>query len=117
MSGRVESPPTGLVYPSYVRPVSQEIVRCLMGYIVNLSVILDGISRASAGITMKHVAQEVMDDHVRSGRRDSIHGDIRGFVTETFPNRFDIQDTRPKDLVLERIIYLTRQYCATPPRR
>lgn len=88
-----------------------------MGYIVNLSVILDGISRASAGIKMKHVAQEVMDDHVRSGRMDSIHGDIRGFVTETFPNRFDIQDTRPKDPVLERIIYLTRQYCATPPRR
>lgn len=91
-----------------------------MGYIVNLIVILDGIFslRAAAGNAMKHTAQKVTADHVRSGRRDSIHWEIRRFVTETFPIRFDIpQDGTPqKDLVLEKIIDLIRQYCSLASR-
>jgi hypothetical protein len=80
--------------------VRQEIVQCLMGYIVDLHVILDNIAKtAICNVT------DVMNEHVRSGRRDSIHRDIRNFVTEIYPKRFS------KDLVLEKIIDLIRQCC------
>ena len=82
-----------------------------MGYIVNLIIVLDGIFKTASGNAMEDIAQEVMGDHVRSGRRDRIHRDIRRFVTETFLIRFDIpQDIPQKDLVLEKIIDLIWQY-------
>ena len=90
---------------------SQENVRCVMAYIVNLIVILDGISRAAATNTTESIAQEVMRDHIRSGRRDSIHEDIRRFVTGMFPIRFSIPQ---KDSVVEKIIDLIRRYCRPP---
>jgi len=89
----------------------QESVRCVMGYIVNLIVILDRIFRIPAKNRTENTVQEVMGGHIGSGRRDSIHQDIRMFVAETFPNRF-INSQR--DSVLEKIIELIRQYCATP---
>ena len=82
----------------------------MMGYIVNLIVILDGMFRTAARNTMENIAQEVMGNHIRSGRRDNIHWDIRSFVEETFPIRFSLQ----KDSVLEKIIDLIRQYCIHP---
>ena len=82
-----------------------------MGYIVNLTVILDDIFRTTGGSVAENAALKVMGTHVRSGRRDSIHRDIRSFVTETFSIRFAVPQ---KDLVLEKIIDLIRQYCAPP---
>jgi hypothetical protein len=87
----------------------QENVRCVMGYIVNLIVILDEMFRTAANNVTEDAALMVMKTFVGSGRRDSIHEDIRSFVTETFLNRFDSD----RDLVLEKIIDLIRQYC--PP--
>ena len=87
---------------------SQENVRCMMGYIVNLTVILDDIFKKTSGGVTGNVALEVIDAHVRSGRRDSIHRDIRSFVAETFPIRFAAPE---KDLVLENIVNLIRRYC------
>ena len=81
-----------------------------MGYIVNLIVILDGMFRTAARNTMENTTQEVMGNHIGSGRRDNIHQDIRRFVEETFPVRFNLQ----KDSVLEKIIELIRQYCVPP---
>jgi hypothetical protein len=81
-----------------------------MGYIVNLTVILDGIFRTTGGSVTENAALKVMVTHVRSGRRDSIHEDIRRFVTETFSISFASE----KDLVLEKMIYLIGQYCAPP---
>jgi len=90
---------------------SQENVRCMMCYIVNLTVILDDIFRTTSGSVTGNAALEVMDKHVRSGRRDSIHRDIRSFVAETF----SIGSATPeKDLVLENIVSLIRRYCAPP---
>ena len=83
-----------------------------MGYIVNLIVILDEMFRTAASNVTEDVALMVMESHVRSGRRDSIHEDIRSFVTETFPNRFDSDN----DLVLEKIIDLIWHYCSPPSR-
>jgi len=88
---------------------SQENVRCMMGYIVDLTVILDEISKITNGSVTGNAALGVMDTHVRSGRRDSIHQDIRSFIAETFSIRFAIPE---KDLVLENIISLIRRYCA-----
>jgi hypothetical protein len=81
----------------------------MMGYIVNLTVILDIISRTVSGSVTENAALEVMDNHVRSGHRDGIHRDIRSFVGETFSIR---PATLEKDLVLENIISLIRRYCA-----
>ncbi|KAI0276081.1 hypothetical protein BGY98DRAFT_1188012 [Russula aff. rugulosa BPL654] len=66
---------------------SQENVRCVMGYIVNITVILDAIFGTTGGNVTENATLKAMGTHVRSGRRDSIHGDIRSFVTETFSIR------------------------------
>ena len=93
--------------------VRQTVVRCLMSYIVDLHVILDDITKAAIRTVTDNDALEVMDEHIRSGRRDSIHREIRDFVTETYPTRFAIANP-PKDQVLEKIIELIRQYCDLP---
>ena len=83
-----------------------------MGYIVNLIVILDEMFRTASSNVTEGATLMVMETYVRSSRRDSIHEEIRSFVTETFSNRFDSD----KDLVLEKIIELIRQYCSPPFR-
>jgi hypothetical protein len=80
-----------------------------MGYIVILTVILDAIFRTSAGNVTEIATLKAMGTHVRSGRRNSIHQDIRSFVTETSSIRSPILE---KDLVLEKIISLIRRYCS-----
>jgi len=97
----------GWVYDIYQD--SQENVQCVMGYIVNLTVILDDIFRTTGGNVTENAVLKVMGTHVRSGRRDSIHRDICSFVTKTFSIR-----PPERDLVLEKIISLIRKYCALP---
>ena len=79
-----------------------------MGYIVDLTVILDGIFRTASGNVTGNDVQSAVDRHVNSGHRDRIHRDIQCFVTETFAIRFTVPQ---RDLVLEKIIALIRQYC------
>ncbi|KAH9977506.1 hypothetical protein BJV74DRAFT_860762 [Russula compacta] len=90
---------------------SPENVRCMMGYIVDLTVILDDIFRTAGGTASVNEAQSAVNRHVRSGRRDRIHREIRSFVTEAFAIRFTVPQ---KDLILEKIIDLIRQYCSPP---
>ena len=80
-----------------------------MGYIVNLTVILDAFFTTTAGNVTENAILKVMGTHVRSGRRNSIHRDIRGFVTETFSIRTANSE---KDLVLEKIVSLIGRYCS-----
>jgi hypothetical protein len=82
-----------------------------MGYIVDLTVILDGVFREAANNVRADNVRSVSERHVRSGRRDRIHRDIRNFVTEAVAIRFAVPQ---KDLVLEKIIDLIRQYCVPP---
>jgi hypothetical protein len=82
-----------------------------MGYIVNFTVILYEIFRATSGNVSGEDALLAIDRHVSSGRRDGIHREIRSFVTETFGIRFTVR----KDLVLERTIELIRRHCVFPP--
>ena len=89
---------------------SQENVRCVMGYIVNLTVILDVIFRTGTShvrFVPEEDALKVIGAHIRSGRRDSIHQDIRSFVARE-SIRFAVVQ---KDLVFEKIIDLIRKYC------
>ena len=87
-----------------------------MGYIVNLHVILDDTTKTAIRNVTDNDVLDVMNEHVRSRRRDRIHRDIRDFVTETYPTRFAYTSVNtPKDQVLEKIIDLIRQYCDLPP--
>jgi hypothetical protein len=78
-----------------------------MGYIVNLTVILDGILKTVAGNVTGNTALKVKNSHIMSGRRDRINQDIRSFVTVAaeFPE---------KDLVLEKIVDLIEFHCSSP---
>ena len=78
-----------------------------MGYIVDLTVILDDIFRTTGGNVTENDALKVMGTHFRSRCRDNIHQDIRKFVTEAFSIRFAVPQN---DLVLEKIIDLIKQY-------
>jgi hypothetical protein len=80
----------------------------VMGYIVDLTVILDDVFRTASGNVTGNDVRSAVDRHVNSGRRDRIHRDIQSFVTETFAIRFTVPQ---RDLVLEKIIDLIRQYC------
>ena len=90
---------------------SPENVRCVVGYIVDLTVIMDGIFRVAAGEMSPKHALQVVNRHERSGRRDAIHRDVRSFIAEAFVIRFSVPG---KDLVLERIIDMIKQYSVHP---
>ncbi|KAH9172741.1 hypothetical protein EDB89DRAFT_2164433 [Lactarius sanguifluus] len=89
---------------------SQENVCCVMGYIVNLTVILDGIFRIAAGDMSPNHAQQVFERHARSRHRDTIHNDIRSFIAEAFARKLSVQQSQ-KDLVLDGIVDLIKQFC------
>ncbi|KAF8258134.1 hypothetical protein EI94DRAFT_1755521 [Lactarius quietus] len=90
---------------------SQDNVRCVMGYIVNLTVILDGIFVTAADDMSQKDVLRVLERHLKSGNREAIHRDIRSFVTEVFAIRFSVPE---KDFLFERIIDLIRQFCVPP---
>ena len=86
---------------------SQENVRCVMGYIVNLTVILNAIFRKGTRNVSENDTLRVMVAHIKYGSMDSIHRDIRSFVAWE-----SIRLAVPqKDLVIEKIIGLIRKYC------
>ncbi|KAF8269504.1 hypothetical protein EI94DRAFT_1828906 [Lactarius quietus] len=102
---------TGATYADWTQDAyrgSQENVRCLTGYIVDLMVIMDGIFRMNAGDMRSSHADQVFERHIMSGRRDAIHRDIRRFIAEE-PVLSSFAPHR--DLVLERVIDLIREFC------
>jgi hypothetical protein len=82
-----------------------------MGYIIDLTVILDDIFRTAAGYASADDAQVAMDRYLGSGRRDKIHRDIRRFVTQTLATGTTVPQ---RDLVLEKIEELIRHHCGLP---
>ncbi len=61
-----------------------------MGYIVDLTVILDDIFRTNSGFVSVDALQLAINRQFEFGRRDRIHREIRSFVSETFPIRFTV---------------------------
>ena len=90
---------------------SQENVQSVMGYIIDLTVILDDIFRMAAHNVFRDDVEKALDRHVSSGRRDRIHGDINSFVPGMFESRLMVPR---RDLILEKIIDLIRRYCVPP---
>ena len=84
---------------------SVENVHCMMGYIVDLTVILYGLFVSGRDVSASEVHGAV-DYHVKSGLRRHIHQDISRFVTKDAFSTY-----RGKDLCLEKIIDLIRQCC------
>ncbi len=84
-----------------------------MGYVIDLTVILNDVFRSTGGNVSINDAQTAIDGHISSGRRDPIHRDIRNFVAGIFAIRFQVPQ---RDLVLEKIIELIKQYCNFPER-
>jgi len=77
----------------------------MMGYIVDLTVILHGLFLSGRGVLASKV-QEAMEYYLQSRLREQIHQDIRSFVTEEVLFTY-----RGRDLVMEKIIDLIRQSC------
>jgi len=105
----------GIEFANWVDDVysgSQANVRCVMGYIVDLTVILDAIFSTTSGDVSQENVRLIIDGHIGSGHKGKIHRDIRGFVTEAFAVGVSVPQ---KDLILERIIDLIQEFCA-PPR-
>ena len=53
----------------------------MVGYIVDLTVILDGIFEMATSDVSSN-AEQVFGSHITSGHKDAIHRDIQSFVTE-----------------------------------
>ena len=77
----------------------------MMGYIVDLTVILHGFFGSARDVSASKV-HEAMDYHLQSRLREQIHQDIRSFVTEQASFTY-----RGNDIVMEKIIDLIRQFC------
>ncbi|KAI0285601.1 hypothetical protein BC826DRAFT_115202 [Russula brevipes] len=89
---------------------SQENVRCVMGYIVDLTLIMDDIFMTTGGLLSLNDVRLAVDRHVRSGRRIWIHIHQDSVaLSHTYSFRFNDPQ---RDLALEKIIDLIRQYCA-----
>ena len=81
-----------------------------MGYIVDLTVILDEIFRAVDGNIVSQDCAESILGRYWTGRRLQIHGDIRNNVEETY----SLNSTAHKDTFLESVDDLIKQHCVPP---
>jgi hypothetical protein len=79
-----------------------------MAYIIHLTIILDAIFSTISGDISQETVELVIDWHVRSGKKDKIHREIRGFVREAFAIGFS---ARHQDLILDRTIDLIQEFC------
>jgi hypothetical protein len=80
----------------------------MMGYIVDLTVILDDIFRAVAGNMVSQKRAESILGRFQTGRRHEIHKYIRHNVKETY----SLRSTAQKDIFLESVDDLIKEHCA-----
>ena len=77
----------------------------MMGYIVDLTVILDAIFCKTSGDISPPDVLSAMES---SGNKNKIHDHIRSFVTEAFAAGSQ------SDVILEKITDLIRTFCVPP---
>ncbi|KAI0246861.1 hypothetical protein BJV78DRAFT_1286036 [Lactifluus subvellereus] len=97
------TPGTGVPMPSWVNDPycgTNENVCCVIGYVVDLTVILYHVFRSSRDVST-HLVQSTITNFTRSGYKDEIHNNIREFVT-TMPTRMHPE----RDVFMEKIIDL-----------
>ena len=91
--------------------ISQENVRCIMAYIIHLTIILDTLFRTISGDISQEDVQLVIDEHVRSGKKDRIHNEIRGFVAIVSESSDLGLSARKQDFVLKKTVDLIQGFC------
>ncbi|KAI9456398.1 hypothetical protein BJY52DRAFT_1187916 [Lactarius psammicola] len=79
-------------------------IRCIMAYIVDLTVILHGLFVSTRSVSATRV-QSAVEDYAKNSPKSQIHNDIRSFVAQT-PFTYQNRDT-----IMERIIDLIKQNC------
>ena len=75
-----------------------------MAYIVDLTVILNGLFISSHSVSATEV-QSAMKDYAQTGARGQIHAEIRSFVRE-MPFTY-----HEKDVIMAKIVDLITQNC------
>ncbi|KAI0293728.1 hypothetical protein B0F90DRAFT_1821856 [Multifurca ochricompacta] len=101
-------PGVGLMIPtaSWLNTLLQyRNICCIMGYIVDLTVILHKLFGYGHDVSPNDV-QSIIERHGTSGDKNQIHDDIRRFIKETPAFTY-----RKKDLIMERIVDLIAQFC------
>ncbi|KAH9968483.1 hypothetical protein BGW80DRAFT_654975 [Lactifluus volemus] len=86
-----------------------ENICCIMGYIVDLTVILHELFLSGHDVSGRQV-QSVMDRHDKSGPKSQIHNDIRRFLSGTASFT-----SRGSDMIPKKIIDLIAQNCRSAP--
>lgn len=81
----------------------------MVGYIVDLTVILHGLFVSTRDDVSACKVKEVMNHHVASGLQKRIHHDICRFITDGGPFTY-----RGNDLVVEKMIDLIKKFCVPP---
>ncbi|KAI0252056.1 hypothetical protein BJV78DRAFT_1206839 [Lactifluus subvellereus] len=84
------------------------IIPCVIGYMIDLTVILHELSKSIGNVSPRDV-QFAVTEHVISGRQKRIHRTIRSFILETSTVKV-IQE----DVVVEMIIDLTEEFLVSP---
>ncbi|KAI0276087.1 hypothetical protein BGY98DRAFT_987906 [Russula aff. rugulosa BPL654] len=82
---------------------SIENIRYMVGYIVDLTIILHGLFVSTHDDVSACKVQEVMNHHVESGLQKRIHHDVRRFITDE-----GLFTYRGNDLVVEKMIDLIK---------
>ncbi|KAH9018536.1 hypothetical protein EDB85DRAFT_1897124 [Lactarius pseudohatsudake] len=99
-------------YADWVNDVyrgSQENVRCVMGYIVDLTVILYGIFGLAPGGIMSQSAELAFDRHWTRSR--NIHSNIRNTVEATYLRTWTSTAPQDHDIFSSRVIELIKENC------
>ncbi|KAH9018529.1 hypothetical protein EDB85DRAFT_2294479 [Lactarius pseudohatsudake] len=91
-------------------PYQNKNIRCIMAYIVDLTVILHGLFVLTRSVSAKKV-QSAVKNYAGSSR-SLIHDEIRNFITE-IPSAY--QTYQKKDTIMEKIIDLIKQNCVPTP--
>ena len=92
--------------PCLISLPSHKNVRCIMAYIVDLTVILYGLFESRLSVSARNV-QSAVGNYAKSIPRGRIHDDIRSFVTQ-IPSTYQNRDT-----LMEKVIDLIKQNCAS----
>jgi hypothetical protein len=88
---------------------SIENIRYMVGYIVDLTIILHCLFVSTHDGVSACKVQEVMNRHVESGLQKRMHHDIRCFITDRGPFTY-----RGNDIVVEKMIDLIKKFCVPP---
>jgi hypothetical protein len=87
---------------------SNENIRLVVGYIVDLTLILCGVFESPGNVSPSDV-QSAMNNFACSSPKTSIHAEICSFIGML--HRFEFQDN---DVVMTKIIDLIRRNCDPP---